>query len=459
MSAPINRIAVLLLLAFGLLAGALGYWAASGPALVARPDNPRRILAEQRSWRGPIVDRDGEVIVETVGEPGAYTRHSLYPNGAPFTGYYSINYGASEIERAFDGVLRGTLGVDPAQAQIDDLLHVSPIGRAVQLTIDLDVQRIADALLASESNNRGLAGRTGAIVVLSVPDGDVLALSSQPTFDPNTLDDNWDRLRVDPAAPLLNRAAQGAYQPGAALQLLVLSEALRQGAASLGAAPEFPDAPMAIDSQALACLAASRGEVVTLADAFRAACPGPFADLGAALGSDALWALAARWGLTETQVIGIESAAPLTQTIRLTDTRALREFAAGQGPLTVTPLQMARVAATLAARGAMPATRIVSAIQAVDGAWLPVDRLPARRVLPVGIADQVASAMARDDDRAWHAGIGLSGSSRLLWFIGFAPIDDPSYAVAILIEHQADSAASDREAIEIGERLLAAVSR
>ncbi|MGH2593023.1 MAG: penicillin-binding transpeptidase domain-containing protein [Anaerolineae bacterium] len=446
----INRISALLLIAFALLIGALGYWAASGPSLTAREDNPRRVLDERRILRGAILDRDGAVIVQTVGQPGAYARHTLYPDAAPFIGYYSINYGTSGVEQAFDGTLRGTAGVDPLQARVDRLLHVSPSGRAVQLTIDLDVQRTADALLAKR-------GRTGAIVVLSVPAGDILALSSQPTFDPNTLDDNWDTLRANPSAPLLNRATQGQYQPGTALQPILLGEALRRGAAALDDTPEFPVSPLRIDGRELMCRDTT--DVVTLVDAFRAACPAPFADLGAVLGSDALWNIAARWGLTATNATGIQSTAPITRSLPLTDTRALREFAAGQGPLTMTPLQMAVVAAALAARGEMPAPRIVSGTQSIAGSWQLADRSLTRRVLPSGTGEQVAAAMRQSDNLAWHAGIGLSGPARLLWFIGFTPIDRPKYAIAVLIEAGADELGSDQDAFAIGQVLLTALPR
>ncbi len=446
----INRIALLALLAFVCLAGALGFWVASGASLTAREDNPRRIFDEQRTLRGSILDRDGEVIVEMTGEPGAYTRSTLYPDAAPVTGYYSINYGTSGVEQAFDSTLRGTLRIDPLRADLDALMHIQPTGRDVQVTLDLDVQRVADALLADQS---------GAIVVLSVPDGEVLALASHPTFDPNTLDENWDRLRADPASPLLNRATQGEYQPGTALQPLILAETLQRGIAALDDTPHSPAAPFPIDSQSLTCRAAD--DVRTLSDAFRSACPAPFADLGAVLGSDALWNVVSTWALTQTDtsMVGIDSRPSLTQTVPLTDTQALREFAAGQGRLTVSPLQMATAASTLASRGVLSSPRIISATESVDGAWQGVDRVVPHRIAPADVVQQVVSAMPQEGDVAWHAGTGLSGRSKLHWFVGFTPIDAPRYAAAVLIENAEGRLASEREALEIGLELLTALPR
>jgi peptidoglycan glycosyltransferase len=443
MPRSIDRIAGLLLIAFVVLAGTLGYWAMSGAGLTARQDNPRRILAERRILRGPILDRDGRAIVETVGEPGAYLRRTIYPDAAPFTGYYSINYGTTGVEQAFDGVLRGATGRDPLAAYWDDVLHVNPAGFGAQLTIDLDVQRIADALLD---------GQPGAIVVLSIPGGEVLALSSRPTFDPNTLDDNWEALRADPTAPLLNRATQGQYQPGTAFQVMLLSEVLRRGVAGLDDPLTTPAEALAIDSQRLACL--GDGDAVTLADAFRLACPLPLADLGIELGSQALWEIAATWHLTETTAIGIQSSAPITAMIPLTTTAALREFAAGQGPLTVTPLQMASVAATLAARGQFHPPRLISATQTTAGIWQSFDVEPSRRIVPVAAVEPVVAAMRRDGDVAWHAGIGLSGAEKRLWFLGFAPAARPEFAVALLLERGEDGAGSNQDVVQLGVELL-----
>ena len=445
MAKPINRIAAVMLIAFMLLIGSLSGWAIDGPSLTARDDNPRRILDERRILRGAILDRRGEIIVETTGKASSYVRHSRYPDAAPFTGYYSINYGTTGVEQALDLVLRGTEDLDVQQLQIDKLLHVYPAGRSVQLTIDLRMQRQVDALLHEHR---------GAAVLLALPAGDILALSSQPTFDPNRLDEVWHNLRNDPAAPLLNRATQGHYQPGTALQPVWIAEALRRGLTTLDSAPDYPTAPVPIDSKSLSCRTTQ--DVVTLADALRAACPKPVADLGPMFGGDTLWEIAASWGLTTTNVTGVQADQPITRTDRLTSTRALREFAAGQGELTVSPLQMAIAMAALASGGEMPAPRIVSGTQSTDGTWRSRPGESTRRVLPQAIAQEVIQAMNSAPDAAWHAGVGLSGPARLLWFAGFAPVESPQYVLVVVIEQ--DLSDSDQEAVQIGLVLLGALS-
>jgi cell division protein FtsI/penicillin-binding protein 2 len=120
---------------------------------------------------------------------------------------------------------------------------------------------------------------------------------------------------------------------------------------------------------------------------------------------------------------------------------------------------MALAASTLAARGQMPTARIVSATQSIDGMWQPVERPLARTVLPRDIADRIVAMLPHTDDIVWHAGEGLSGSSRLLWFIGMAPVERPKYAIAVLVETSAGVLALNQSAAEIGQELLSALPR
>jgi peptidoglycan glycosyltransferase len=217
---------------FGALSVASGFWAVAGAQpLVTRDDNPRRVLAELAIARGPILARDGTPlamsrVVTVENNVPRFAREYPVLEAAPVVGYYSQRYGTGGVEAVADEALRGERG------PIDELLHRGQIGAAVTTTIDLALQqRLFDALRHSTS----ITTSKGAAVVLDWRTGDVLALVSVPSFDPNLLERDWDALRDSPGAPLINRATQGLYQPGPLLQWML---ALRFDGAGAGAATD-----------------------------------------------------------------------------------------------------------------------------------------------------------------------------------------------------------------------------
>lgn len=205
------RLGYVFLLGFAVVVGGLFYWQVirSGE-LLERGDNPRIVVAELKIRRGAITDRHGgQIAFSEVMPDGLVTRH--YPAGAAAAhvgGYYSIRYGVSGAEAAFDGLLRGEY------TPLDDLLHLPRVGEDVRLTLDLPAQKEADRLLGE---------RKGAIVVLRPGSGEVLVMVSHPSYDPNLLDERWDALSSDEDAPLLNRATQGIYPLGEASVLLEMA--------------------------------------------------------------------------------------------------------------------------------------------------------------------------------------------------------------------------------------------
>src|SRR5512143_4365883 len=130
MSKSLQRTAAVFLLAFFLLALALGRWSIASPDLVTRDDNPRRVFAEQLIQRGPIVDRNDQVLAETAQQSGTLMRRYPFIAAAPVVGYNSINYGAAGVEEALDSVLRGPR--DP----IEQMLHQQQCGQGVRTTLD-----------------------------------------------------------------------------------------------------------------------------------------------------------------------------------------------------------------------------------------------------------------------------------------------------------------------------------
>jgi cell division protein FtsW (lipid II flippase)/cell division protein FtsI/penicillin-binding protein 2 len=467
----VTRLACVLGLGLALVAAVCGYWSvARAEWLAVREDNPRRVEYEQRIVRGQILDRTGVILADVeAASSGIVTRTYPVTAAVPVVGYASLRYGTSGIEAAFDEHLRGEESRSEWEAVVANLLHRPPQGQDVQLTLDADLQQLAQ---------QNLAGKTGAAILLDAQTGEILALASAPAFDPARLDEEWDQLREDPAAPLINRATQGLYQPGAVLQTIVVAEAL---AKDLTGDLEHP-APnatrsLAVNGVRLSCSTVP-AEPYTLASAYAAACPAPIAALGEQLGADGLAEAVERWMLTTSPPLEIPTEATDWDGESLSTTTALRMEAIGQGKLTVSPLQMALVAGTLANEGTMPAPRLVLRVQDAEGRWQEYSSTsePQSLLSPSDARELLAAWQRYENDPstvsegasaspeaalrtsiAAHWGVAVAGKGAPhAWFIGVTPMaGDTRYAVAVLIEHAADA----ETAITIGAMLLQSASQ
>lgn len=207
------------LLALGLAASALttAWWAIiRAPDLLARTDNPRRAIADRFVLRGEIVDKNNQPINMTQKMDGIYVRQYLYPNLAPVIGYTHPVYGQAGLEATLDNYLRGLQGNPTSLILWEQLLYgTPPPGLDVRLSIDLSLQSKADQLLGIHH---------GAIILMNAETGEILAMASHPTYDPNKLDEEGQTLSQNPNAPLLNRATQGLYPIGNALLPLIRAQ-------------------------------------------------------------------------------------------------------------------------------------------------------------------------------------------------------------------------------------------
>ncbi|HEC24045.1 MAG TPA: hypothetical protein ENI95_14115 [Chloroflexi bacterium] len=450
MTASLRRLSGGFLAAFAVIALALGYWSVMRrDSLIARDDNPRRVLEEQRIRRGQIVDRNGEPLADTLIDPDSDTTTRIYPHpeAAPVVGYYSLRYGVGGIEGELDDILRGDATLTPSERVLNQLLHRPQTGGDVQLTIDIMVQRAVQEALGTQR---------GAVVVLSVPAGEVLALGSQPTFDPNALEERWDELSADPEAPLLSRATQGLYQPGTILQSVILGAALNAGAIETTEMWEG-DLEVPVNGVTLPCSGDPQA-VSTLSDAYIQACPAPFQSIAWRLNARRLDGALADFGLLEAPAFTLPtSAADLT----IPPAQAnLALTAIGQSDLTISPLQMALVATAFANQGQMPALQLVRATRLPGGEWQPVSPTgnPRGTISPASV-ESVAGLMRQSvlsgaaqaatlPGRVvyGHSGLAIAGPEGSLnaWFIGFTYVNEgEAIAVAVLIEdaHSADVAA------------------
>ncbi len=443
---PLQHSAAGMLVAWLALAVGTGWWSLyRAPVLTSRTDNGRRALAELISPRGRIVDRNDRVLAETVGERGSYRRAYPEPSAYSIVGYDSMTYAQAGVEAAMDAVLRGESGYDAWTLWWSHLLTgTPPPGLDVRLTIDLGLQTAAA---------RALGAYRGAIAVVDPVSGEILAMASSPVYDPNRLDEDWPSLVSREDAPLLNRASQGVFQPGPAIGPLVLAWAERQGVVDPWDAAPDPARPLFVQGGWVGCAQRLSAPIeVSYGLAVRLGCPSVLTDLGMRLGSSELEAMVSAFGLQEVPALGIESAAGQQVTLP-EEADAISLFAAGQGALTVSPLQLLRAFSGLAAGGDLPRLRLVDAVRAPGGEWAKVAAAEAPpAALPRDVADEVMRALRIPATRlAGVSAVALVGpeGESVSWFLG-ATVDSASpRAVVVLLEQ-----ASPTEARAIGLRLL-----
>lgn len=193
------------------LAATNAWWAAwRGPDILERTDNARRSIADRYVKRGSLLDRHETPINLTEGTAGDYLRKYQYPALGSVIGYTNPVYGQSGLEASLDSYLRGLQGNPARSIWWDHIVYGQPPpGLNVRLSLDLDLQRRADELLGDAM---------GAVILINASSGEILAMASHPTFDPNQLETQASTLLKDPNSSLLDRAAQGMYPPGRALQ-------------------------------------------------------------------------------------------------------------------------------------------------------------------------------------------------------------------------------------------------
>ena len=454
-TAPLRRLGLVLLLAFCGLAVISGYWAlARQDALRTRDDNPRRVVVEQRAHRGPILDRQGVPLARSQADENGVQQRTYFTPTIPAVGYYSLKHGVGGIEASGDSLLRGLEGRDEGDLFLDELLHRQPDGKGIGLTIDARLQDEIAAMLGQAGDGTvptESGGAKGAVVLLDVDSGEILALASQPTYDPNTLDADWEQLESDPGAPLLNRVTQGLYQPGGALQPVVLAAALEAQATTPDALVSDADAAITINGRSLGCAHELQGE--TLADAIAAACPAPLADLGETLGKLALEAAFRQWGLDAPLPLEIATAAGEAEVT------VPRLAAIGQDALTVTPLHMAMVTAAIGNRGVMPPAQLVLRTESADEIWQPgLPQGQAVQVIGPDLAERLRSLfnLSMNEQVLGHSSLALAGEDRPshTWFMGLAPAQSPRYAVVVLLEHGGEDGLALAE--QIGQAALIA---
>ncbi len=460
MNKPIRVMAIFCLVLFGaLLVNVNVVQFVQADDLNAREGNRRVIDEEFARHRGPILVA-GEAIAESVESDGRFEYQRRYVDPelyAPLTGYFSYTYGRAGVERTENPVLSGTddrLFVD----RLGDLLgNKQSQGGSVELTLDPAAQNAAAAGLADLGEDA-----KGAVVALDPSTGAVLAMVSQPSYDPNLLasDDlgavqkSMEKLLADEDEPLLNRATRQILPPGSTFKLVTAAAALEdlgldpESKVKAGAELTFPGIDYTLVNEGGSTCGGNR---ITLERALNVSCNVSFGWLAGRLGQEKLAEQAAKFGfgtdLTD-EVGSVQS----RFTVEGTDLEApqLAQSGIGQFEVAATPLQMATVAAAIANDGEVMAPYVVKTTRAPNLSVLSQAEPTSRgQALSEGNAAKLRTMMESTvtDGTATSARIagatvgGKTGTAQstpdrppYAWFVSYATKGDRQVAVAVVVE-------------------------
>jgi len=392
---------------------------------------------EARILRGRIYSADGVVLAYTEPIDGG-TNVRRYPHRELYSGvigYSSAQYGRTQLELSFNRQLMGRGGLN---LTFDDVRR----GFDLHLTLDHELQQLANELLR---------GRNGAVVAIEPSSGRILAMASNPNFDPHNdaLLRNWDSLIDDPNSPLLPRATQGLYAPGSAFKIITAAAAFEAGMhdRTFNDTGAFNRGGINVRNHNNVAF----GEI-DLPRAFAVSSNYVFCYIGYSLGAAAISDVAGRFGVgtpldfdipTEQSRLGYDVAVMTAADSAL--------VSIGQGRLLVTPLHMAMITATVANNGRMMRPFLVE--RATNDVGLPMftsrQRAHSRPInvataayltelMELAVTDGTGSA-ARIDGVRVAGKTGTAENDGALaahaWFVGFAPVENPQIAVAVVLEH------------------------
>lgn len=369
--------------------------------------------------------------------------------------------GKTGVERKYETVLRGTDGrlrmeVDALGRPLRVMGRVAAVpGRSIVLSLDLDVQRAAFEAL----QDSGLP--SGAVVALDPRSGEVLAMASLPSFDPNLFATGispkaWTGLVRHPLKPLLNRAAGTAFEPGSVFKLVTATAALESGIVTRQStfyAPGYFRLGRWVfhDLKAWGTVNFMTG----IANSINVV----FYTLGNRLGGEVLALYAKMLGLGE--VTNIDLPAEVAGTIPSPSTKMQLvgepwypgdsvNMSIGQGAVTATPLQVARMVSVIANRGTLYQPRVLIMMRDKDGKPRRTEPVLQGRVnLKPSTFDVLHEGMQAAVERgtgraAAIRGIAIAGKTGSAenprgkphaWFAGFAPVRAPTVVVVAFVEH------------------------
>ncbi len=427
---------------------------------------------EQGTTLPHVLGRVGKITAEKwkITDENGQTTYPLRDKG------YNMNdvIGISGLESAYEDELRGKDGVETITRNSDGVIVSTALttvpepGHTVQLTVNSDFQKAVDQALAQNIDRisqtygtDGARANAGAVVVLDIKDGSVLASSNYPSFDQNLYATQYSAYSADEGMPLFNRALQGLYTPGSTYKPSVAIAALDSGVINRNSTVYCNGVYNYFQDYHPKCTRHGHSGNIDVITAIKWSCNIFFYDVGRRVTSDVYDAYAYKLGLGQRTGVEVsEALGRLTTKHDSNYTASLEVQAAiGQGNTVVTPVQLATYAATIANRGTRYRTHFVKAILDTNtGAVLSTTQPEVMDVIEdrgdtfdlvqqgmIGVAQTIPALASYPYTIACKTGSPqrsesyYAGSTRKHYtnatMIAYGPVEDPQIAIGIVVEY------------------------
>lgn len=412
--------------------------------------NPRLSSFEDHVVRGDILSADGVVLATTeVDEDG--TSNRVYPFDDMFAhvvGYDSNgNFGVESSEN-FSLMRSHSFFL----LQIwNDLCDVKNQGDSVLTTLDFDVQEAAYDALGNQD---------GAVVVLEVETGRILAMVSKPDFNPNTIEDKWESIVEDTDnAPLLNRATQGLYPPGSVFKVVTGLEYLKEEGIE---ADYYYDCAGEIteNGTTIHCVNNNVHGELNLKSAFAKSCNTTFSSIGLELDVNKWQSLASQLMFNKTLPTRLDSKDSKFVLSSEDEVGKVMQTAIGQGDTLVTPLHMAMLAGAIANDGVMMESYVVDGIVRDNGTAVKSYKKSEfgsvmsekeakalqdmmKEVVATGTGNKLAGQSYMAAGKTGSAEFGSVKGQSHGWFIGYGSKESyHDIAIAVIVENGGSGSSS-----------------
>ncbi len=415
------------------------------------PRNTRQVVADFSKPRGAIQTADGVIVAQSVPSGDLYKYQRQYPKGPLYaftTGFLSFRYGATGVEAQYGAALAGR---DlPSAGGLRGLLSPTIRTGTVTLTLNDYLQQAAAFALGQ---------RVGAVVAIDPRDGSILAMVSQPSYDPNLLASHngtaestaFTGLNRDPGAPMLPRVYRESYAPGSTFKTITASAVLDHNPSiATTTYPTLAALPLPQTTNKLHNFGGETcgGQMPTL---FVISCDTGFGQIGLDLGAPALSAEAQAFGFNQIPPLDLPGVFRSTfpGPAFFDQQKPLLAFSAiGQDDVSATPLQMALVASAIADHGVIMTPHVMKEIRDSDGnvltsytpkAWLvatspsTADQIRAFMVSVVLEGTGTAARLPGVQVAAKTGTAEVTPTTTNAWMIAFAPADNPVIAVAVVL--------------------------